>query len=214
MTGESKLLRSRMTPFLYFTLSGLIAHAVVITELHESADHRPLNTAEQTADSFAFDVAPETGESGLQLTRSHTDTVRAASNTERSILEAIRGFCVICQRDDMLLTHPKTNTCIHKFCEECFSRFADSTVTGSLRCPVCRTLLANILNDPSDESDEVETLERSIESIRRRMIIKRYIFMIVSFTLCGLGIEAFVMTLYFHEFKRLHNVSNSTSSPH
>ena len=216
--------------FLLFTISGLIAQAVVITELEESKrPQSPLSNPLRYV--IALDVAPEdhtvSASEGLELTSftpkeaalpesesekasqefialdvAAEDPSPSASESEgmelatlppngaaavdiQGSLEALRGFCAICQSNDMLLTHPEIGPCMHKFCQECFSDFESNARLGqALLCPVCRTLLSISQNDQYDESDEFDALV----AIRRRILIKKMIFR-TAISLCVFAIS-------------------------
>ena len=254
--------------FLLFTISGLIAQAVVVTEIEENERAQsPLSNPLRYA--IALDVAPEdhtvSASEGVELTSLNPneaaspandsersleehialdvaaedpspsvyesedmDLAEAAlqgSDSERALEEAIRGFCAICQADDAHLTHPKTDTCSHKFCEECFlayeamGRRNGPTPTGRvLTCPLCKTPYTGDRSDRLGGLDDFRALQRrrQMEVFSVNEFLKKHKLKIIGLAACSLAFQALLWSLAapLSDHQTWNDLSNLTSTSH
>ena len=212
---------------LIFTISVLIAQAVVITELQENGKSQP-SFSNLIRDALALDVAPEdelpravSASEGLELTSlTLSEAALPESDTDKAVEEAFRGFCAICQADDAHLTHPKTDTCSHKFCEDCFmaykeiNRRTSRTPNGRvLRCPLCKAAY------PSDRPDQlVETVPSSEQQRALRRCVEAFVgkhkFKMIAMGVCCIGLGQAIMWSLSPSADQSENILSNITGTH
>ena len=180
-----------MRSFL-FTISGLISQAVVITPIGE------VGAAEEPSS-----VSSETEDFG-SATRSSYDAV-SARDVESAIVENIRGFCAICQSDDMPLTRPIVSTCVHKFCKECYTEY-ESREARSVRCPVCRDLTST--KEPESLAEDVA----SADLTRRRQLLAKHLLKFAACNACCVATGLYFFFFLRQDHRNHAELTNMTSA--
>ena len=185
----------------------------MITEIHD---------ARSDSDSIALDIAPD----GIELTTLTPNDASPSENDVETVLEeAVRGLCAICYDEEGLLTHPKTDTCAHKFCEDCFlayekyGRVKRRTRNGRvLCCPLCRTPY------PSDRSVALPGIDHSqaMQRIQRvdifsaqnvREFARRHRLKLLGFTACCIAFQAIIWNVLPSSDDWIY-FTNTTSTSH